>query len=144
VGNQSTFDLDASAFLLNKEGKIQSVNDIIYYNQMSLHQQAIQLNKDNKTGAGSGDDEEIIVNLRNIPSTIEKIVIAVSIHEAEKKSQSFGQVNNSYVRIIDQSSKQEMIVYQLGKEFSNESAITPLKQRRSLLKVLLLKLAYLR
>ena len=94
------FDLDIAAFLLNDNGKVQNIpDDVIFFNNMQG--QGISLAGDNRTGAGAGDDETINIELDKIDSNIAKIVFVVTIHEAMAKRQTFGMINNSYVRLVD-------------------------------------------
>ena len=100
------FDLDIAAFLLNANGKVQNIPaDVIFFNNMSG--QGIYLEGDNRTGAGEGDDERIRIDLEAIPSYVEKIVFVVTIHEAQAKRQTFGMVENSYVRILDEKNNEK-------------------------------------
>ena len=117
------FDLDSSVFLLNGEGKCSSESDFIFYNNTHGANGAVEHTGDNRTGEGDGDDEQIKVNLVNVPSSIEKIAFTITIHEAEARSQNFGQVSNSFVRILDESTGEELIRYDLGEDFSIETAV---------------------
>lgn len=117
------FDLDASALLLDKNGNLVSRQDVVFYNNLSAAGGAIVLTKDNRTGTGGGNDEELFIQLSNVPINIEKIVIAITIHEADKRKQTFGQVNNSFVFIMNEATKQELYRYELGNEFSEETAL---------------------
>ena len=102
------FDLDIAAFLLNANGKVQNIPaDVIFFNNMSG--QGIYLEGDNRTGAGEGDDERIRIDLEAIPSYVEKIIFVVTIHEAQAKRQTFGMVENSYVRILDEKNNEKEI-----------------------------------
>ena len=95
------FDLDIAAFLLNANGKVQNIpDDVIFFNNMQG--QGIYLEGDNRTGAGEGDDERIRIDLEAISPHVQKIVFVVTIHEAQSKRQTFGMVENSYVRILDE------------------------------------------
>ena len=98
--NGYDFDLDIAAFLLNSNGKVQNIpQDVIFFN--NKEGQGISLAGDNRTGAGEGDDETINIDLENINPNIAKVVFVVTIHEAMAKRQTFGMINNSYVRLID-------------------------------------------
>ena len=102
------FDLDIAAFLLNANGKVQNIpNDIIFFNNMQG--QGIYLEGDNRTGVGEGDDERIRIDLDNISSYVQKIVFVVTIHEAQAKRQTFGMVENSFVRILDEKNNEKEI-----------------------------------
>ncbi|MGL5940467.1 MAG: TerD family protein [Waterburya sp.] len=119
------FDIDASLFLLNSNEKLISEQHFIFYNNPNSPdpEQSIQQRGDNRTGAGEGDDEIIDVNLKNIPPEVDKIAIAVTIHEAEKRHQNFGQVSNAFVRIVNCQNEEEIIRYDLTEDFSVETAL---------------------
>ncbi|MDM5190596.1 TerD family protein [Bacillus sp. DX4.1] len=117
------FDLDASALLLDENGRIADLEHIVYYNQRTALQGAITLSPDNRTGAGAGDDEEISISLQKLPSHIERIMLTITIHDAVARMQTFGQVNRSYVRIINAATDEELFHYNLEKEFSSETAL---------------------
>ncbi len=117
----SDYDLDISAFLLGANNKISSASDVIYFNNMSAP--GIHLNGDNRTGAGEGDDEVISVNLKQIASNVEKILLAVTIYDAVNRRQTFGQVNNSYIRLIDKNGNKEIARFDLKDNYSTETAV---------------------
>lgn len=121
----SDFDLDGSAFLLGSNGKLVSENHFIFYN--NLHSpdpdKAVRVMGDNRTGAGEGDDEVIEVDLTKVPADVEKIAIAVTIHEAEKRQQNFGQVENAFVRIVNCENQEEVIRYDLTEDYSIETSL---------------------
>ena len=102
------FDLDIAAFLLNANGKVQNIpDDVIFFNNMQG--QGIYLEGHNRTGAGEGDDERIRIDLESIPAHVQKIVFVVTIHEAQVKRQTFGMVENSYVRLLDEENNEREI-----------------------------------
>lgn len=117
------FDLDASAFLLNDFNKVNNEADFIFYNNPKGGQGSVIHSGDNKTGIGSGDDENITVNLPLVPSNIEKIAFTITINDAKQRQQNFGQVSNSYIRIIDADISEVILRYDLGRNFSVETAI---------------------
>lgn len=117
------FDLDASAFLQHENGRAKDEKDFVFYNNLSTYDGAVVHTGDNRTGDGDGDDEQIIINFEKIPTYINRIGITVTIHEAEKYSQNFGQVSAAYVRVQDASNNQELLHYDLGEEFSIETAV---------------------
>ena len=117
------FDLDASVFLLNAEGKCSSEKDFIFYNQTEGAGGAVIHTGDNRTGEGEGDDEQVKINLNAVPADIQKISFVITIHEAEARRQNFGQVSNAYVRVINEDSNEELIRYDLGEDFSIETAL---------------------
>lgn len=117
------FDLDSSVFLLNANGKAASEADFVFYNNTVGAGGAVEHTGDNRTGKGEGDDEQVKVNLSAIPSSIDKVTFAITIHDGEARSQNFGQVSNSYVRIVNEDTNEELIRYDLGEDFSIETAI---------------------
>ena len=117
------FDLDASAFLLGANGQTPNTDAFIFYGNLKHPSGAVEHMGDNLTGEGDGDDEQILVDLTKIPDSIEKIAFTVTIYEAEQRRQNFGQVDNSFVRIVDNDTGKELIRYDLGEDFSIETAI---------------------
>ncbi|NRD80494.1 TerD family protein [Bacillus sp. BRMEA1] len=117
------FDLDASVFLLGENGKVTTESDFIFYNNPQGANGAVVHTGDNRTGAGDGDDEQIKINLMEVPSNIQRIAFTITIHEAASRNQNFGQVSNSYARIFNEESGEELIRYDLGEDFSIETAI---------------------
>lgn len=117
------FDLDASAFLLNEQGKATQDLDFIFYNNLVSTCGSVEHTGDNRTGEGDGDDEQIKVHLNKVPSNIHRIAITVTIHDAENRHQNFGQVENAFVRLVDEDTGQEILRFDLGEDFSIETAI---------------------
>src|SRR5437764_3081362 len=96
-------DLDASALLCNESGKILSDSHFIFFNNLTSPDGSVQHTGDNLTGEGEGDDEVINVNVASVPQEVDKIVVAVSIYDAESRGQSFGQVRNAFIRVVNQA-----------------------------------------
>ena len=119
----SAFDLDTAAFMLGTNGKVRADSDFVFYNNLKHSSGAVQHMGDNLTGIGEGDDEQIKVELSKVPAGIDKIAFTATIHEAEERKQNFGQVSNAYIRIIDEAKNQELIRYDLGEDFSIETAV---------------------
>ena len=117
------FDLDSSVFLLGGNGKVTNEADFIFYNNREGAGGAVVHTGDNRTGAGEGDDEQVNINLSAVPANVERIAFTITIHEADSRSQNFGQVSNSYVRIFNEATGEELIRYDLGEDFSIETAI---------------------
>ena len=117
------FDLDAAAFLLDKSGKVTNDKDFIYFNNLNHSSGGVIHTGDNRTGEGEGDDEQLKVDLAKIPANIEKVAFTVTIYEAEKRKQNFGQVSNAFIRIVDEANNQELVRYDLGEDFSVETAV---------------------
>lgn len=117
------FDLDASAFLLNEAGKVAKDTDFVFFNNPKSTDGSVNHTGDNRTGAGDGDDEQIKVDLAAVPAEIVKIAFAITIHDAKERNQNFGQVSNAYARVLNEASSEELIRYDLGEDFSVETAI---------------------
>ena len=119
------FDLDASLFMLSQAGRVRGDEDFIFYNNMSSSCGSVVHQGDNLTGASDGesDEEEVNVDLAAIPSEINKVSIAVSIHDAVANHQNFGQVSNAYIRIVNQENNEEITRYDLTEDYSIETAM---------------------
>jgi tellurium resistance protein TerD len=117
------FDLDASAFMVKEDGKVRSDNDFIFYNQTKSTCGSVEHTGDNRTGAGDGDDEAIIVLLDKVPADIQRVIFTVTIHEAESRKQNFGQVSHAYVRVVNRDSNAEVARYDLSEDASIETAM---------------------
>lgn len=119
------FDLDASVFLLSSNEKLISDNHFIFYNNLTSPDasKSVEHTGDNLTGVGDGDDEVIKISLQKVPADIQKIVITVTIHEAGKRGQNFGQVQNAFVRIVNAQTNQEVVRYDLVEDYSVETAL---------------------
>ena len=125
------FDLDASAFLcgangkvmLGSNGKCPTEKEFVFYGNLEHPSGAVKHMGDNLTGEGEGDDEQIEVNLTDIPSNVDKVAFTVTIYEAESRRQNFGQVSNAYIRIVNVDTNEEIIRYDLGEDFSIETAV---------------------
>lgn len=117
------FDLDASAFLLTAGGRVRGDHDFIFYNQLRSAEGSVEHTGDNRTGVGDGDDESIRVDLTKVPADIEKIAVAVTIDQADARRQNFGQVGGAFIRILNEDNGQELTRYDLGEDFSTETAV---------------------
>ncbi|WP_110113437.1 TerD family protein [Bacillus sp. CGMCC 1.16541] len=117
------FDLDACAFLADQNGKCINDHDFIFYNHLMHPSGAVEHTGDNRTGEGDGDDEQIVVNFSKIPPSVHRIGITVTIHDAELRNQNFGLVSNAFVRLVDEATGQELLRYDLGEDFSIETAV---------------------
>jgi tellurium resistance protein TerD len=119
----SDFDLDASVFMVKTDNKVRSDQDFIFYNQLKSPCGSVEHTGDNRTGAGEGDDEVIKVALDKVPADIAKIVIAVTIHDAEARKQNFGQVHNAAIRLVNIDTNVEVTRYDLSEDASIETAM---------------------
>ncbi len=119
----SDFDLDASALLANAEGKVLSDQHFVFFNNLKSPDGSVEHTGDNLTGEGEGDDEVINVDLTGVPADVAKIVFPVSIYEAETRQQSFGQIRNAYIRVVNQADQSELARYDLSEDASTETAM---------------------
>ncbi len=117
------FDLDASAFLVDANNKCQNDLDFIFYNNLQHPSGAVIHTGDNRTGEGDGDDEQLVVDFTKIPANVHRIGITVTIHDADQRMQNFGQVSNAFVRLVDDANNQELLRFDLGEDFSIETAV---------------------
>jgi tellurium resistance protein TerD len=117
------FDLDASALLLDATGKVVSDKHFVFFNNLKSPDGSVEHTGDNLTGEGEGDDEAIKVNLATVPAEVERIVFPVSIYDAETRQQSFGQVRNAFIRVVNQAGGTEIARYDLTEDASTETAM---------------------
>lgn len=117
------FDLDASVFLVNGEGKCRSDQDFIFYNNLKSADGSVEHTGDNLTGEGEGDDEVIKVDLSKVPADVDKIAVTVTIHDAQTRGQNFGQVENAFARVVNAENNQEVVRYDLSEDYSVEDAM---------------------
>ena len=117
------FDLDASAILVDQAGKVTGDKDFVFFNNLVSSDGSVKHLGDNLTGAGDGDDEQVNVDLATVPGAVDKIVFPVSIYDAESRSQSFGQVRNAFIRIVNQAGGAELARYDLSEDASTETAM---------------------
>ena len=117
------FDLDASAILVSAEGKVRNDQDFVFFNNLKSADGSVEHTGDNLTGEGEGDDEQVKVNLAGVPADVAKIVFPVSIYDAENRQQSFGQVRNAFIRVVNQADGVELARYDLSEDYSTETAL---------------------
>jgi len=117
------FDLDASAYMLSAAGKVRSDADFIFYNQPVSSDGSVKYLGDNRTGEGDDDDEQITVDLSGVPADIERLIIGVTINNAEALGQNFGMVSQAFVRVVNAADDSEIVRYDLSEDFSVETAI---------------------
>lgn len=122
-GTGHDFDLDASVFILGENKKLLSDQHFVFYNNLKSPNDAVVHTGDNLTGDGDGDDEQVLVDLSKIESNASEICIVVTIHEAEHRRQNFGQVRNSFIRIADSATDEDLLKYELDEDFSIETAV---------------------
>ena len=117
------FDLDASAFIVDGNGKAFNEKSFIFYNNLQSEEGSVIHTGDNRTGVGDGDDEQLLVKLPLVPSVVQKVVFTVTIHDADQRKQNFGQVSNAFIRIVNEDTNEEIVRYDLGEDFSIETAL---------------------
>ena len=115
-------DCDAFAILL-KNGKLVDNNDVVYFGNLTHYTQSVRHMGDNLTGAGDGDDEQIIVDLNSVPGEYDRIVIAVNIYQARERNQHFGMIQNALIRLVDGRNNSELCIYNLTENYSNQTAM---------------------
>ncbi len=117
------FDLDASAFLLAAGDKVRGDADFIFYNNLRSTDGSVEHTGDNRTGEGDGDDEAVKVDLATVPTEVQKIAVAVTIHDGEARRQSFGMVSNAFIRVVNDATGREIARYDLSEDASTETAM---------------------
>ncbi len=121
-GGGQNIDCDASAILL-QDGKLRDKGDIVYFGNLRHSSGTVQHMGDNLTGAGEGDDEQIVIDLASIPAKYDRIVIVVNIYQAVQRHQHFGMIQNAFARIVDQRNNQELCKYNLTENYSGQLAL---------------------
>lgn len=115
-------DCDASALLL-KNGRLVNGNDLIYFGNLRHPTGTVQHMGDNLTGAGDGDDEQIVIDLARIPADYDKIVFVVNIYQALQRRQHFGMIQNAFIRLVDGRNNNELCKYSLTEDYSGMTAM---------------------
>ncbi|HBG5346685.1 TPA: TerD family protein [Clostridioides difficile] len=122
-GGQADIDCDASVFMLNQEGKLSGIKDLIYFGNLKSACKSVLHTGDNLTGEGAGDDEQILVDLDKVPSNIHKLLFVVNIYNCVDRKQHFGMIENAYIRVEDQSNKKEIAKYNLSDNYSEKTTL---------------------
>ena len=117
------FDLDAVAFITGENNKVRNDQDFIFYNNLKSPDGSIEHMGDNLTGGGDGDDEQVKIHLSKVPADVAKVVICITIHEADQRNQNFGMVSNAFVRVVNNDNNQELAKYDLSEDMSVETAM---------------------
>jgi len=123
VTDGTEFDLDASIFIVGENGKVLDDNSFIFYNNKKSTDGSVEHLGDNRSGAGDGDDEQVTVKLNGLAAAVKKLVFAVTIHDAEARKQSFGQVSNAFIRVVNKADGKELARYDLSEDASTETAM---------------------
>ncbi len=119
----TAFDLDASVFMIGENGKIPADEYFVFYNNLNSPDGSVKHLGDSLTGEGSGDDETLEIDLDKVNPDVKEVIFVVTIHEADKRRQNFGQVRNSFIRIYDKNTEAEVAKYDLEEDFSRETAV---------------------
>ena len=117
------FDLDASVFMVAATGRVRSDADFIFYNNLKSADGSVEHTGDNLTGEGDGGDESVKVNLPAVPADVDKLAVSVTIHDAVARNQSFGQVENAFIRVVNDDNGTEIARYDLSEDASTETAM---------------------
>ncbi|WP_444930385.1 TerD family protein [Microbulbifer sp. SSSA002] len=123
ITDGTEFDLDASVFITGENGKVLSDASFIFYNNKKSTDGSVEHMGDNRTGEGEGDDEKVNVKLTSLDAEVKKLVFSVTIHDAEARKQSFGQVGNAYIRVVNKADGKEIARYDLSEDASTETAM---------------------
>lgn len=117
------FDLDASAFVCAAGGKVRNDLDFCFYNNTKVADGAVVHQGDNRTGEGDGDDEQIEITLSKLPADVDKVAVVVTIHNGDQNGQTFGQVSNAFIRLVDAANNNEVVRFDLSEDASVETAM---------------------
>lgn len=123
VTDGTEFDLDASVFITGEGGKVLTDASFIFYNNKTSADGSVEHQGDNRSGQGEGDDEQVSVKLTGLAAEVKKLVFAVTIHDAAARQQSFGQVSNAYIRVVNKADGKEIARYDLSEDASTETAM---------------------
>ena len=116
--------IDCVAFaVLLKNGKITDKRDIVYFGNLTHFSKSVKHMGDNLTGAGEGDDEQIVIDLNTVPADYDRIVIAVNIYDCVNRKQHFGMIRNAFIRLVDARNNKEMCIYNLTENYSGMTAM---------------------
>lgn len=119
--NADTLDLDASCFLLNKEGMTRVDEDFVFYNNMEACEKAVRHSGDSRTGAGEGDDESIILDLNGLPYDVARVMFVLSIYQAKEKEQNVGMIRDAYIRVVNADNMHEIVRYEITADLADRT-----------------------
>jgi stress response protein SCP2 len=122
TGGGQAIDCDASAIICTNE-RLMNKNDIVYFGNLTHQSGSVKHMGDNLTGAGDGDDEQIMVDLERVPMSCDKIVFVVNIYQARQRNQQFGMIRNAFIRIFDAETNQELCKYNLSENYTGMTAM---------------------
>jgi tellurium resistance protein TerD len=119
----AAFDLDGVVFMVNQSAKVRSDNDFIFYNNLKSADGSVVHSGDNRTGAGDGDDETVTIDLARVPADVDRIVVAVTIHDADARRQNFGMIGKAFIRCVNAANNGEIARFDLSEDSSTETAM---------------------
>jgi stress response protein SCP2 len=122
-GGGANIDCDASVIMLGENGKLKSNKDVIYFGNLKSSDGSVQHSGDNLTGAGDGDDEQVLIDLSRVPAHIHKMVFVVNIYDSVKRKQHFGMIQNAFIRVVNSGNNQELIHYNLTDNYSGSTSL---------------------
>lgn len=122
-GSAPEIDCDASVIMLGQNDKLQNNNNVVYFGNLKSKCGSVQHSGDNLTGAGEGDDEQILVDLNKVPANIQKLVFVVTIYDAAKRKQHFGMIRNAFIRIVNQANQTELLHYNLTDDYNGKTSL---------------------
>lgn len=116
-------DIDASVIML-RDDQFKHKNDLIYFGNLKSKCGGVQHTGDNLTGEGDGDDEQVIIQLKRIPQDVNRLIFVVNIYDCARRKQDFGQVENAYIRVVNDATKQELLTFNLSENYQNLTSLT--------------------
>ncbi|MCS0672120.1 TerD family protein [Cytobacillus firmus] len=122
-GGGANIDCDASVIMLGENGKLKSNKDVIYFGNLKSSDGSVQHSGDNLTGAGDGDDEQVMIDLGRVPAHVHKMVFVVNIYDSVKRKQHFGMIQNAFIRVVNSGNNQELIKYNLTDDYSGKTSL---------------------
>ena len=124
-GSGAEVDCDASVLLLDENGKLQAKKNLVYFGNKTSQDGSVVHSGDNLTGDGDGDDEVINVNLNAISPSVHRLVFVVNIYQAKQRKQDFGLIQNAFIRLVDNSTKEELVHYNLSENYAGKTSLFP-------------------
>ncbi|MBP3886048.1 MAG: TerD family protein [Cellulosilyticum sp.] len=122
-GGEKDFDCDASVIMLDANGKLASAQDVVYFGNLTHVSNSVCHRGDNLTGDGAGDDEQIFVDLKKVPSNIQRLVFVVNIYDCVGRKQDFGRIKSAFIRVVDNGTKQELLRFNLTENYQGYTAL---------------------
>lgn len=122
-GGQKDFDCDAAVIMLSEGDKLASNKDVVYFGNLTHQSNSVCHRGDNLTGDGAGDDEQIFIDLKNVPSHIQRLIFVVNIYDCINRKQDFGMIKNAFIRVVDNATKQEMLRFNLTDNYQGYTAL---------------------